>query len=85
MIEGFIIDDAGYANDLPWLVAEMQDFGRVIGRVTDFAEKDGQTLVVFTADHETGGLTVTDGDIKAGNAEGNFNTGGSYQCDGSCV
>lgn len=74
MIEGSKIDDAGHANDLPWLVAEVQDFDKVIGKVLDFAEKDGNTLVIVTADHETGGLTLTGGNIKNGTVAGKFST-----------
>jgi alkaline phosphatase len=74
MIEGSKIDDAGHANNLPWVAAEVQDFDRVIGKVLDFAEKDGHTLVVVTADHETGGLTLTGGDIKTGKIKGEFST-----------
>ena len=39
-----------------------------------WAAKDGQTLVVVTADHETGGLTVLGGDLKTGTVQGNFST-----------
>ncbi|MBR1630988.1 MAG: alkaline phosphatase [Paludibacteraceae bacterium] len=58
MIEGSQIDWACHANDYEYLLAEMADFDRVIGLVLDFAQKDGNTLVVITADHETGGLTL---------------------------
>lgn len=74
MIEGSKIDDGGHDNDLSIVISEMQDFDRVIGKVLDFAEKDGETLVVVTADHETGGLTLTGGDIKTGKVEGKFST-----------
>ena len=36
----------------------MLDFEKVIAAALDFAEKDGNTLVVVTADHETGGFTL---------------------------
>lgn len=75
MIEGSKIDDAGHANNLPWLVAEVQDFDKVIGEVLRFAKADGHTLVIVTADHETGGLTLTGGNIKTGQVEGKFSTG----------
>lgn len=75
MIEGSKIDDGGHDNDLSVVVSEMQDFDRTIGKVLDFAEEDGQTLVVVTADHETGGLTLTGGNIKEGKVEGKFSTG----------
>ncbi|MEO9022084.1 MAG: alkaline phosphatase [Ginsengibacter sp.] len=74
MIEGSKIDDAGHANDLPWLTDEVIDFDNTIGKVLDFAKKNGHTLVVVTADHETDGLTLTRGDIKKGKVEGKFST-----------
>jgi len=39
-----------------------------------FADKDGETLVIITADHETGGLTVLDGDYKKGYVSGQFSS-----------
>lgn len=74
MIEGSKIDDGGHANDLEYVVDEMLDFDRTIGKVLEFAEEDGETLVVITADHETGGLTLTGGDLETGKVEGKFST-----------
>ncbi len=58
MVESSQIDWAGHANDSEYLVSEMLDFEKVIAAALDFAEKDGNTLVVVTADHETGGFTL---------------------------
>ena len=58
MVEGSQIDWAGHANSSDYLVDEMLDFEKVIAAALDFAEKDGNTLVVVTADHETGGFTL---------------------------
>ncbi|MEA3462244.1 MAG: alkaline phosphatase [Bacteroidota bacterium] len=58
MVEGSQIDWAGHANETEYLVGEMLDFEQVIKVALDFAEKDGNTLVVVTADHETGGFTL---------------------------
>lgn len=58
MSEGSQIDWGGHSNDAPYLISELLDFDNVIGRVLDFAEKDGNTLVVVTSDHETGGFTL---------------------------
>ncbi len=58
MVEGSQIDWAGHANNLKYNVAETLDFDGVIGMVLDFAEADGETLVIVTADHETGGLSL---------------------------
>jgi len=58
MVEGSQIDWAGHANDSEYLVGEMLDFEKVIAAALNFAEKDGNTLVVVTADHETGGYAL---------------------------
>ena len=60
MIEGSQIDFAGHDNDSTYLVNEMHDFNITISKVLDFAQKDQNTLVIVTADHETGGLTIVD-------------------------
>jgi len=72
MFEGSRIDDCGHWNDMPRLVEEINDFDEVVGEVLEWAEKDGQTLVVILADHETGGLTIANGEIASGTVEGNF-------------
>jgi alkaline phosphatase len=64
MVEGSQIDWAGHQNDHDWLVAEVLDFDRAVGVVMDYAEKHRGTLVVVTADHETGGYAVLDGSVK---------------------
>lgn len=76
MIEGSQLDDYGHFNDLDLLMQEVHDFDRAIGKVFEWAAKDGETLVVITADHETGGLTLVDGDLAAGKIVGKFSTGG---------
>lgn len=58
MIEGSQIDWGGHDTDFAYMKAELLDFNHTINAVLDFAEKDGETLVVVTADHETGGLTL---------------------------
>lgn len=59
MIEGSQIDWGGHANDADYLISELIDFDNAIGKALDFAEKDGNTLVIVTADHETGGFTLS--------------------------
>ena len=76
MLEGSRIDDCGHENDLPRLMEEVFDFDQTIGKVLQWAEKDGQTLVIVLADHETGGFTLLDGDIITGKVSGNFSTKG---------
>lgn len=60
MVEGSQIDFACHSNDSSWLVDEVIDFSNAIQVALDYAEDHGNTLVVVTADHETGGLTLPD-------------------------
>jgi len=75
MIEGSQIDWGGHGNDTQYIIDEMVDFDNAIGKVLDFAAKDRNTLVIITADHETGGFSINNGDMKAGTVEGKFTTG----------
>lgn len=75
MVEGSQIDFAGHANDSTTLVEEMIDFNNTLNVVLDYAEKDGNTLVVVTADHETGGLSIIDPNGKYTRTDFNFSTG----------
>ena len=69
MVEGSQIDWAAHDHDDERLIEEMLDFEKAIVLALEFAEKDGNTLVVVTADHETGGFTLS--------ASTNEDTGGS--------
>lgn len=74
MIEGSQLDDYGHFNKLDMLMKETLDFDHTIGEVFKWAAQDGETLVVITADHETGGLTVHGGDLQSGTVKANFST-----------
>jgi alkaline phosphatase len=74
MIEGSMIDDGGHDNQLDRMMEEVHDFDRTVGKVLQWAAKDGETLVVVTADHETGGWTLLGGDIATGTVKGKFST-----------
>lgn len=58
MIEGSQIDWCAHANDVACAMGELDDFAATIKAARDFAKQDGNTLVVVTADHSTGGLSV---------------------------
>ena len=64
MVEGSQIDWASHKNDGTNVVSEVVDFDDAVGVGLDFSKKDGETLVIITADHETGGFAVLDGSIK---------------------
>jgi len=76
MVEGSQLDDYGHFNQLDMLMKELHDFDRTVGEVMKWAAKDGQTLVVVTADHETGGLTLHGGSIEEGRIEAKFASNG---------
>lgn len=75
MVEGSKIDMACHDNDSTQLVAEMLDFNQAIKVAYDYAQTKGNTLLVVTADHETGGLTFVDPQGKYTNITYNFSTG----------
>ena len=69
MAEGSQIDWGGHDNDANYLITELLDFDKMVGYVLDYAEKEGNTLVIVTADHETGGFTLS-GKVTGQNSEG---------------
>jgi len=79
MVEGSQIDFACHGNDSAWMVNEVVDFSQAIQIALDYAEEHGNTLVVVTADHETGGLTMPDPKGKYTNVVFNYSTG-SHTC-----
>ena len=58
MIEGSQIDWCGHANDIACAMAEMDDFARSIETAKAYVDKNPDTILVITADHSTGGLTI---------------------------
>jgi alkaline phosphatase len=58
MIEGSQIDWCGHANDIACAMAEMDDFASAIEKAKAYVDKNKDTLLVITADHSTGGLTL---------------------------
>lgn len=56
MVEGACIDKFSHDNDLDGATMNVMAFDEAVKAALDFAEKDGETLVVITADHETGGI-----------------------------
>ena len=74
MVEGAKIDYAGHSCCLPGSVIEMLSFDLAVAEALKFADENGQTLVVVTADHETGGLVLLDGDEQSGRIMGVYTT-----------
>ncbi|WP_373400781.1 alkaline phosphatase [Algoriphagus halophilus] len=63
MIEAANIDSGGHSNSASTIISEMLDFDQTIGKVLQFADEHPGTLVIITADHETGGVSIPQGDI----------------------
>lgn len=79
MIESAIIDGYGHNNDSDGMIVEMKEFNRTLQNMIDYVNNNPETLLVVTADHETGGTGVYYNGHKPGN-EGpvklNFSTSG---------
>lgn len=58
MVEGSQIDWCGHDNDIACAMAEMDDFANAIAVAKAYVDKHPDTLLVITADHETGGLSL---------------------------
>ena len=56
MVEGACIDKHSHDNDMENMMLSAEEFDKAVAAALDFAEKDGETLVVVTADHGTGGM-----------------------------
>ncbi|MEI8085161.1 MAG: alkaline phosphatase [Paludibacter sp.] len=74
MVEGSQIDWAAHDNNAKQVIKEMLDFDKTVGLVLDYAEKDGNTLVIITADHETGGMTILNGKFGSDEMKAAFTT-----------
>jgi alkaline phosphatase len=72
MVEGSEIDDAGHSNSTSMVTEEVLDLDRAVAVAYDFALKNGNTLIVVTADHETGGMSITAGDLEKKEVTGSF-------------
>lgn len=75
MVEGSQIDWEGHANSLQGNVDETLDFDRAVAAAMEFAAKDGNTLLIVTADHETGGLSINNARERAATVTGGWTTG----------
>jgi len=75
MVEGSQIDWGAHQNNTGYVVKEMLDFDQTIGEALEFAANDRETLIVVTADHETGGMALMDGNMKTGMVKGAYTSG----------
>jgi alkaline phosphatase len=59
VVEGGQIDHVSHGNDVASVLHEMLEFDQAVGLVMSFAGQNPDTLVVVTADHDTGGLAIS--------------------------
>jgi alkaline phosphatase len=64
MLEAAKIDSGGHSNSPSTIVTELLDFDRAIAEAIRYADTHPGTLVLVTADHETGGVSIPQGDLK---------------------
>jgi len=72
MVEGSQIDWGGEENNIDYVISETIDFDNAIAKALEFALDNGETLVIVTGDHETGGLAINNGDLKNRTIETKF-------------
>lgn len=56
-----MIDWGGHSNDGGLVIEETKDFDRAVKEALNFARRNGETLVIVTADHESGGMALNPG------------------------
>ena len=74
MIEGAKIDGGGHSNSTGFSITEYLSFDKLVGQALEYADKNKETLVIVTSDHETGGMIILDADSKNGKVSANFAT-----------
>ncbi|HHI93217.1 MAG TPA: alkaline phosphatase [Gammaproteobacteria bacterium] len=82
MIEAGQIDWAAHSSDVGTMLHQMLQFDKTIGYTMAWARKNGDTLLVLTADHETGSFGFSYSSFetpKAKNLEGKAFTGIKYK------
>jgi len=63
LVEGSLIDFAEHSNDASTAIWETLGFFRAVSAILHLAQKDGNTIVLVTSDHDTGGLSISGGNI----------------------
>jgi len=69
LVESEITDGSGHSNDIACLTEGMRELDAAVAAILAWSEPRGDTLVIVTADHDTGGLGIVDGDFDDGVAE----------------
>lgn len=76
MIESAVIDGYGHNNDPEGMIEEMHEFDRTLRQLVEYVNTHPKTLLVVTADHETGGTGLDYCGYEHGGPRLNFSTHG---------
>ena len=76
MVEGAHIDKNSHSNNKEGMMKSLVEFDKAVKNAVEFAKEDGNTVVIVTADHETGGITK-----NAGTGEFEYTTGDHTNAD----
>ena len=74
MVEASKIDSYGHSKNVGGIITEGIDFDKAITEAIKFADENKNTLVIITADHETSGFSIPQGNVKKHTIEGDFTT-----------
>ncbi len=75
LVECEITDEFGHFNDIEEVMNGIRELNDAVAAVLEVTKGDGETLVVVTADHDTGTLAVVEGDYEEGRATVRWATG----------
>lgn len=76
LVESELTDGTGHDNDIAALSVGIHELDNAVSAILAWAEPRGDTLVLVTADHDTGGLAVVGGEYDEGVAELRWATAG---------
>jgi alkaline phosphatase len=68
LLENEETDEGAHDNNLDRVVNGLQELDAMVAEVLDFASRRGDTLVLITADHDTGAPAIVEGDFGRGRA-----------------
>jgi len=69
LIECEVIDEAAHENDFSRVIDGMRELDDAVALILDLAERQGDTLVLVAADHDTGGPALVEGDYATGRVD----------------
>jgi len=87
MVEGGQIDWACHTQDAENAIGDTLEFDRAVARAVEFAQTEPRTLVIVTADHETGGMNVSENPSGLPGEDGPFSMpdGGQFYINWTTV